>query len=343
MKPNLKEKLKKIIKSIKLKKEASTTGTMAVATGGVQMGGDIGTTPFAFNKKGARPSVVHQAGFTPAKKVKKSPNYKLENQKYSEPAYVTPAQNIEPVDKFINKDGLVQHNDPDVDPNLVGFKQGELPITEVSYKSLYEGIRSLTNEQDVDVQPQQKPVAQKPVAPQRSSSKQPTTPLNVTTYDVQPDFTAFDQKLKNSTESLKVNLQKTIQDKILGKKIVVRASKGYKQPETDYTINVTGVSIDYYYDRYVIIIIGREENKQKLARFFIKPGFKIKILGNADNLKPKDQYQVAKSKALVEPQQSVNVTNTVTGDEEDQSATVDGQQSSKQPPVQPVQSANTSK
>ena len=60
------------------------------------------------------------------------------------------------------------------------------------------------------------------------------------------------------------NLQKNIQDKILGKKIVVRASKGYKQPETDYTINVTGVAIDYYYDRYVIIIIGREENKQKV-------------------------------------------------------------------------------
>ncbi len=132
-----------------------------------------------------------------------------------------------------------------------------------------------------------------------------------------PDFTAFDTKLKNGTEVLKNNLQKTIQDKILGKKVVVRASKGYKQPETDYTINVTGVAIDYYYDRYVIIIIGREENKQKVSKFFIKTGFKVKVFGAADNLKPKDKYQVAKSKALVEPQQSTVATNTITSDEDE--------------------------
>jgi len=132
---------------------------------------------------------------------------------------------------------------------------------------------------------------------------------------------------------LKINLQKTIQDKILGKKIVVRASKGFKQPEADYTINVTGVSIDYYYDRYVIIIIGREENKQKVAKFFVKPGFKVKIMGSADKLKPKDQYQVAKSKALVQDQPSATPTNTVTGDEEQQPSA----QPSAQPPAQPKQ------
>lgn len=302
MKANLKEKVKKALKAFKLRQEASTTGTMGVATGGAHMGGDIGTTPFAFSRKGARPSVVHQAGFTPAKKVKSSPNYKLENQMYSEPAYGTPAQNIEPVPTYTDKNGLVQHNDPEIDPNLVGHKQGQLPM--------YEGINGLKYEQEGQPETQ---TVQQPVQPTQSIQPQ----LNITSYDVQPDFTSFDQKLKNSTESLKVNLQKTIQDKILGKKIVVRASKGYKQPEADYTINVTGVNIDYYYDRYVIIIIGREENKQKVAKFFIKPGFKIKILGNSDKLKPKDQYQVAKSKALVEPQTSSQ--NNVTSDEEPES------------------------
>lgn len=315
MKANLKEKVKKAIKAFKLRQEASTTGTMAVATGGVQAGGDIGTTPFAFSRKGARPSVVHQAGFTLAKKVKKSPNYKLENQMYSEPAYATPAQNIEPVQTYTDKNGLVQHNDPEIDPNLIGYKQGQLPM--------YEGINGLKYEQEGQ-QPAQA-VSQPPV-------QQPSQPqLNITSYDVQPDFTSFDQKLKNSTESLKVNLQKTIQDKILGKKIVVRASKGYKQPEADYTINVTGVNIDYYYDRYVIIIVGREENKQKVAKFFIKPGFKIKVLGNSDKLKPKDQYQVAKSKALVEPQPSSQ--NNVTSDEEPEQPTQQPQQSQETQPT----------
>ena len=315
MKPSLKEKVKKAIKAFKLRQEASTTGTMAVATGGVQVGGDAASTPFAFSKRGARPDTIKQGGYSLAKPIAHSKNYALENQMYSEPAYVTPAQNIEPVPTFKNKDGLVQHNDPDIDPNLVGFKQGQLPVT--------EGINGLKYEQEG--QPTTQPQAVQQPA-------QPATPqVNITSYDIQPDFTAFDQKLKNSTESLKVNLQKTIQDKILGKKIVVRASKGFKQPEADYTINVTGVSIDYYYDRYVVIIIGREENKQKVAKFFVKPGFKVKIMGNADKLKPKDQYQVAKSKALVQDQPSATPTNTVTGDEE--------QQTPPQPTQQPAQPA----
>jgi len=313
MKPSLKEKVKKAIKAFKLRQEASTTGTMAVATGGVQAGGDAARTPFAFSKRGARPDTIKQGGYSLAKPIAHSKNYALEGQMYSEPAYVTPAQNIEPVQTFKNKDGLVQHNDPDLDPNLVGFKQGQLPM--------YEGINGLKYEQEG--QP-----ATQPQVPKQST--QPATPqVNITSYDIQPDFTAFDQKLKNSTESLKINLQKTIQDKILGKKIVVRASKGFKQPEADYTINVTGVSIDYYYDRYVVIIIGREENKQKVAKFFVKPGFKVKIMGNADKLKPKDQYQVAKSKALVQDQPSATPTNTVTGDEE--------QQTPPQPTQQPAQ------
>ncbi len=316
MKPSLKEKVKKAIEAFRLRQEASTTGTMAVATGGVQVGGDAARTPFAFSRRGARPDTIKQGGYSLAKTINRSKNYALENQMYSEPAYVTPAQNIEPVPTYKNKDGLVQHNDPNIDPNLVGFKQGQLPVT--------EGINGLKYEQEG--QP-----ATQPQQPAVQPTQQTTPQVDITSYDIQPDFTAFDQKLKNSTESLKVNLQKTIQDKILGKKIVVRASKGFKQPEADYTINVTGVSIDYYYDRYVIIIIGREENKQKVAKFFVKPGFKVKIMGNADKLKPKDQYQVAKSKALVQDQPSATPTNTVTGDEEQQPSAQPKQPSPEQP------------
>jgi len=308
MKQSLKKKLKKALESYKIRKEASTTGTAPVATGGVQFGGDIGSTPFAFSKHGARPDTIKQGGYTLANKVKKSKNYTLENQVYSEPSYSTPAQNIEPMRIYKDEHGLVQHNDPQLDPNLVGFKQSSLPFTE--HSNLREGYNGLKYEQQSQQIAQNVSPAQQTV----TTSQQP--PINLTSYDVQDDFTKFDKSLKNSTEQIKVNLQKTIQDKILGKKIVVRASKGYKQPESDYTINVTGVSIDYYYDRYVIVIIGREEQKQKLAKFFIKPGYKIKILGVADKLKPKDQYQLAKSKALVDPKQSSALSNTVTADDD---------------------------
>ncbi len=304
MKPHLKRKIKKLLNKLRVKNEASTTGTAPVASGPVAVGGDAARTPFAFSKRGARPATYTQLGYKLAKPIKRSPGYKLENQMYSEPAYSTPAFNIEPVDTYTDEHGLVQHNDPNLDPNLIGYKQGSLPFT--------EGFNGLKYEQEGQQPPQS--------APQPSVAKKPKVqpPVDIKSYDVLPDFTAFDTKLKNSTESLKNNLQKTIQDKILGKKIVVRASKGYKQPETDYTINVTGVAIDYYYDRYVIIIIGREENKQKVAKFFIKPGFSIKILGSAE-LKPRDQYQVAKSQALVNPQQSATPTNTITSDEEETS------------------------
>lgn len=324
MKAHLKRKVKELLNKIRVKNEASTTGTAPVASGPVAVGGDAARTPFAFSKRGpGNIRAATQLGFKLVKPIKRSNKYKLENQMYSEPAYTTPAFNIEPVDTYIDQRGLVQHNDPELDPNLVGYKQGSLPFT--------EGFNGLKYEQQ-DQQPalQSQPQPQQTTVPQQKQTGQPS--VDVKSYDVMPDFTAFDTKLKNSTESLKTNLQKTIQDKILGKKIVVRASKGYKQPETDYTINVTGVAIDYYYDRYVIIIVGREENKQKVAKFFIKPGFSIKILGSAE-LKPKDQYQVAKSKALVEPQQSVVPTNTITSDEDEENTSEPDANKSKTTPT----------
>jgi hypothetical protein len=332
MKPHLKLKIKKLLSKLRAKNEASTTGTGAVASGPVAVGGDAARTPFAFSKRGARPDTYTQLGYKLAKPIKRSPGYKLENQMYSQPAYGTPAQAIELGSTYTDENGLVQHNDPDMDPNLVGYKQGALPFT--------EGFNGLKYEQEGQqaAQPVQQSVPVANTAQQQPKQKTSVNPtVDVKSYDVLPDFTSFDTKLKNSTEVLKNNLQKTIQDKILGKKIVVRASKGYKQPEADYTINVTGVAIDYYYDRYVIIIIGREENKQKVAKFFIKPGFKIKVLGNADNLKPKDKYQVAKSKALVEPQQSATPTNTITSDEEDQTLVQPETGAEQQPSTQPKQ------
>lgn len=340
MKPSLKQKLKKALDAYRLKKEASMTGTGPVASGGVEFGGDAARTPFAFRRKGVgNVRAATQLGYKLAKKVNRSKDLELENQKYSEPAYASPAFNIEPVDSYKDEEGLVQHNDPEIDPNLVGYKQGQLPMYEVSYKNLYkEGFNGLKYEQEGQLAtppPQQSSRQQVKPSPQPPVRQKQTPDVNVKVYDVLPDFTAFDNKLKSSTEESKNNLQKKIQDTILGKKVVIRASKGYKQPETDYTINVTGVNIDYYYDRYVIIIVGREENKQKVAKFFIKPGFKIKIMGAADNLKPKDRYQVAKSKAMVEPdkQQSALPKNTATADIDSEPQ----QSQQPQPPQSPQQ------
>ncbi len=106
MKQNLKQKIKKILTNLKVKNEASTTGTAPVASGPVAVGGDAARTPFAFSKRGARPDTYTQLGYKLAKPIKRSPNYKLENQMYSEPAYSTPAQSIELGDTYTDKNGL---------------------------------------------------------------------------------------------------------------------------------------------------------------------------------------------------------------------------------------------
>lgn len=283
-------------------------------------------TPFAFDSNKKSPGNVRAAtqfGFKLAKPVNRSKDLELENQMYSEPAYVTPAQNIEPVATYRDENGLVQHGDPELDPGLAGHEQGQLPMTEQAVKLVkkmrMEGVGGLIYklQREVEGQPVAQPApAAPPAQPAPTAPQTPSVDVNLQSYDIQPDFTNFDLKLKGSTEQLKTDLQRKIQDAILDKKIVIRASKGYKQPEADYTINVTGVNIDYYYDRYVIVIIGREESKQKVAKFFIKPGFKIKILGKAD-VKPKDQYQIAKSKALVDPNKQVATqpSNVVTSED----------------------------
>jgi hypothetical protein len=325
---------KKVQSTIKSKNEASTSS-----------GAGPVSTPFAFSRRGpGNVKAATQLGFKLAKPVAHSKNLSLENQAYSEPAYITPAQYIEPVDTYSDSNGLVQHGDPELDPGLAGYRQGALPMSEAEKKinqvaKMLEGLsgirhRRRVNEADAAAQATVSAPAPAPAAQPKTSA---APNVQVQSYSLQPDFSEFDTKLKDSTEALKTGLQKKIQDQILNKKIVVRASKGYKQPESDYTLNVTGVNIDYYYDRYVIIIVGREESKQKTAKFFIKPGFKLKILGSAD-VKPKDRYQIAKSQALVDPNKQASATpsNTVTSKEPPEVSTgskPEDQSGTQPPPV----------
>ena len=126
----------------------------------------------------------------------------------------------------------------------------------------------------------------------------PKEPIVKGEYEIQDDFFAFQKRLNNATEEVKDKYQEKIQNAILGKKIVLQAAKGYKQNEQKYTVNVVGVSLDYYYDKYIIVITGREDNAHKMHDFFVNPAYSIRILGPAD-VRGNDQYDINKSKALV--------------------------------------------
>ena len=128
-------------------------------------------------------------------------------------------------------------------------------------------------------------------------------------YDVKPELTDFESRVSQSTLQNKGEFQNKILSKIGNKQVQLRASKGYGQPEKDYVVNVSGVSIDFYYEKYVIIVKGREQGKQKESEYFVKAPYQIKILGNAvvtPSAKKKQQQAPATPVAPVVP------TNTAT-------------------------------
>jgi len=123
-------------------------------------------------------------------------------------------------------------------------------------------------------------------------------------YDAKLDLSDFESRVSQSTLQNKSSFQNKILSKIGNKQVQLRASKGYGQPEKDYLVNVSGVSIDFYYEKYVIIVKGREQGKQKESEYFIKAPYQIKILGNAvvtPSVKKKQQQAPAAPVAPVVP------------------------------------------
>ena len=143
--------------------------------------------------------------------------------------------------------------------------------------------------------------------PQQDGQEQGQQDPNL--YDVKPELTDFESRVSQSTLQNKGEFQNKILSKIGNKQVQLRASKGYGQPEKDYVVNVSGISIDFYYEKYVIIVKGREQGKQKESEYFVKAPYQIKILGNAvvtPSAKKKQQQAPATPVAPVVP------TNTAT-------------------------------
>lgn len=93
-------------------------------------------------------------------------------------------------------------------------------------------------------------------------------------YDWTRDFDLFKNTLNSTTEQAKSRFEKALSSKILNKSVLVRASRGYKQPVKDYTISrVTGVNINDFYDDWVVVL-KNENNKEH----FLTAGYKIKIV-----------------------------------------------------------------
>jgi len=130
-------------------------------------------------------------------------------------------------------------------------------------------------------------------------------------YDAKLDLSDFESRVSQSTLQNKSSFQNKILSKIGNKQVQLRASKGYGQPEKDYLVNVSGVSIDFYYEKYVIIVKGREQGKQKESEYFIKAPYQIKILGNAV-VTPSVKKKQQQAQAPAAPVAPVVPTNAAT-------------------------------
>jgi hypothetical protein len=98
-------------------------------------------------------------------------------------------------------------------------------------------------------------------------------------YDLGKDFSAFRRMIDGADQQVRQQYEKQIASKLVGKRVRARASRGYKQFIKDYEFDVTRVTLDDYYDNFVVVAYDSTTPKPK--EYFLKPGFKVQILGPA--------------------------------------------------------------
>lgn len=125
-------------------------------------------------------------------------------------------------------------------------------------------------------------------------------------YDLGVDFSSFKRMLDGSTDQIKQKFEKNIGAKLSGKRIRARASRGYKQYVKDYEFDVSRITLDDYYDNYVVV--AHDNTTPKAKEYFLKPGFKIQILGAASGQPTQGDERPAVEKKP-EPQQKPVVPN----------------------------------
>ena len=127
-------------------------------------------------------------------------------------------------------------------------------------------------------------------------------------YDLGADFSGFKQSLDGSIDQLKQKFQTEIGKQLNGKRVIAKASRGYKQYVKDYEFDISKITIDDYYDNYVVV--AHDMSTAKAKEYFLKPGYKIKIIGPATG---QPSPQKGGNPALIAPKaQPVSHTNPPT-------------------------------
>jgi hypothetical protein len=96
-------------------------------------------------------------------------------------------------------------------------------------------------------------------------------------YDLGKDFASFRRMIDGADQKIRQQYEQAIGEKLIGKRVRARASRGYKQYVKDYEFDVAKITVDDYYDNFVIV--AHDTTTPKAKEYFLKPGFKVQILG----------------------------------------------------------------
>jgi hypothetical protein len=98
-------------------------------------------------------------------------------------------------------------------------------------------------------------------------------------YDLGKDFANFKRMIDGADDKIKQQYEQQINTKLAGKRVRARASRGYKQYLKDYEFDISKVTLDNYYDNFVVV--AHDTSTPKAKEYFLKSGYQIQILGPA--------------------------------------------------------------
>ena len=98
-------------------------------------------------------------------------------------------------------------------------------------------------------------------------------------YDLGPDFVQFQRTVDGTTEQMRKRFEDSINAKLKGKRIRARAARQYHNFEKDYEFDVSRISVEDYYDNFVVV--AHDEASKKPKEYFLRPGTKIQVVGLA--------------------------------------------------------------
>lgn len=127
---------------------------------------------------------------------------------------------------------------------------------------------------------------------------------NPTYYNPRPEVEKLISNVERSEAGEEKKLDTTVSQKLIGKNVTVKASKGsVGQTEQEYTIDVSSVDVNNLNDVFYIVLKGKERGNGKESDFYVNTNFQVKInaatapeSNELDTTAPESQQPTGQSK-----------------------------------------------